>query len=130
MSSPARVIVHVPTGPIPAELAARSPFAGKDVCAEAGWELRAGSHRATFDEDVWDVRGLADAPKSMVESVKIWDFTRIVNPRWRLTAKEYLFAAVVPQHEAVLALPDVPRDPLKPQSCYGSLIELVRWLNF
>ncbi|KOV36715.1 hypothetical protein [Streptomyces sp. H036] len=130
MRSPARVIVHVPTGPIPAELAARSPFAGKDVCAEAGWELRAGSHRATFDEDVWDVRGLADAPKSMVESVKIWDFTRIVNPWWRLTAKEYLFAAVVPQHEAVLALPDVPRDPLKPQSCYGLVIELVRWLNF
>ncbi|MFF1799348.1 hypothetical protein ACFVXQ_34940, partial [Kitasatospora sp. NPDC058263] len=100
------------------------------ICAEAGWELRAGSHQAVFDEDVWDVRGLADAPKSMVEGVKVWNFSRIVNPRWRLTAKEYLFAAVVPQHEAVLTLPDAPRVPLKPQSCYGTVVELVHWLNF
>ncbi|MEH0513419.1 hypothetical protein QBC31_22355 [Streptomyces sp. B21-079] len=66
----------------------------------------------------------------MTESMKVWDFSRIVNPRWRLTGKEFLFALIVSDHEQVLALPDALRDPYKPQSCNGLVKELTRWLNF
>jgi len=129
MTTPARVI-HVPTGPIPAELAARSVFAGMDICAEAGWELKPGAHRPMFDEDVWDARGLALAPRTMSESAKVWDFSGVVNPRWRLTAKEFLLALALPQHPAVLALPNALRQAYKPQSCLNMVKDTVQWLNF
>ena len=31
---------------------AASPFSGTDLCAEAGWRLRAGGRRPVFDDDV------------------------------------------------------------------------------
>ncbi|MER5569158.1 hypothetical protein ABT083_23505 [Streptomyces goshikiensis] len=129
MTTPARVI-RVPSGEIPPELAARSPFAGLDICAEAGWLLPPDAHRSNFDEDIWDNRAMVDAPRTLTKGQRIWDFSTIINPRWRLTAKELIFAMAVPQHPAVLALPDANRTPNKPQSCYSLVKEVGNWLNW
>ncbi|MGW1197252.1 hypothetical protein ACWD4B_15660 [Streptomyces sp. NPDC002536] len=129
MNAPARIL-HTATGPIPASLASRSPFAGVDVCEAAGWDVLPGSVRPRFDEDLWDMTGLAKVPRTMRTSSKRWDFGAITNPRWRLTAKEYIFALAAPHHEKVLSLPNALRDPFKPQSCNLMVLEASRWLNF
>jgi hypothetical protein len=100
-----------------------------DVCAEAGWEMLPDGPRPLFDEDLWPLTGVK-FPKGVRSNVKRMDFTGIVNPALRLTAKEYMFAAVVPNHERVLALPDARREPYKPDSAFNITVQLVRWMNF
>ncbi|HKS47104.1 MAG TPA: hypothetical protein VJT49_18740, partial [Amycolatopsis sp.] len=58
------------------------------------------------------------------------DFTPITNPALRLTAKEYVFALMVPEHEVVIALPDARRTQYKPASVFNMTEEVVRWMNF
>jgi len=126
----ARITVTTASGPIPAEWIRRSPFAGQDVCLAAGWEVTPGAHRPVFGEELWDMAGLADLPRGVRASAKRLDFARITDPGFRLTAMEYVFASVVPQHERVIELPDAFRDPRKPTSCYNALGHLVNWLNW
>lgn len=107
-----------------------SLFAGADVCAEAGLTLRPGAPPVRFTDDVWrftDVRGL---PVQMPDTVTRLDFTTISDPRWRLVAKEYLFARLAPRHEQVAVLPHAYRVPLTLWSCSRRLAETVRWLNW
>lgn len=110
-----------------------SPFAGTDLCAEARRRLRAGGRRPVFDDDVWcfgDVDGLA---VQLSEGDVRMDFTAVCDPRWRLLAKEYLLARMVPGHELVAVLPHAYRIPLALRSCkrrLAELAELAGWLNW
>ncbi|MFE9429003.1 integrase [Kitasatospora sp. NPDC006697] len=124
------VTVTTTSGPIPADWAHRSVFAGEDICRAAGWEVTDGAHRPNFDEDLWDLSGLAHLPRSIRASAKRLDFTRITDPVFRLTAKEYLFALIAPQHQRVIELPDAFRDSRKPTTCYNALGHLANWLNW
>ncbi|MFF3653314.1 hypothetical protein ACFYXV_32345 [Streptomyces sp. NPDC002181] len=130
MNASRGAVVEMPAGPIPAQWAAASPFAGLDVCRSAGWEVVPGGPRPNFDEDFWDLTGVRDMPKSARSNTRRLDFRTIIDPAFRLTAKEYIFALAVPDHELVLAIPDAARTAYKPTSCFNICVQLVRWLNF
>jgi hypothetical protein len=110
-------------------LVARHPFRGLPVAETAGLRLRSGSPRALFDQDVWDLTGLADAPAVMGVHRKILDFTAIANPLWRHVAREYLLARLAPRHPAVATLPHAFRTPLNPNSLWSELKHLTAWFN-
>jgi hypothetical protein len=105
------------------------PFAGVDVAAAAGLEVRPGAPRPVFDQEVWDLSGLVGAPVTMGAHRKILDFTRIVNHRWRTVAREYLLARIAPRHPAVATLPGAFRAPFNPTSLWGELNHLARWFD-
>jgi integrase len=108
-----------------------SVLAGADVCAAAGFRLRPRGRAATFDDDVWrfgDIDGLS-VQMSMPAYTRM-DFTVISDPRWRLTAKEYLFARLAPGHPGVAVLPRAFRVPLTLSSCIRRLAETARWMNW
>ena len=107
-----------------------APFSGLDVADTAGLRLRPGSSRAVFDQDVWDLSGLTDAPVIMGAHRKILDFTLITNPRLRVVAREYLMARLAPGHPAVATLPRAMRTPLNPNSLWTALKHLTRWFNY
>ena len=97
-----------------------SVLAGADVCAAAGFRLRPRGRAATFDDDVWrfgDIDGLS-VQMSMPAYTRM-DFTAISDPRWRLTAKEYLFARLAPGHPEVAVLPRAFRVPRRCQAASG-----------
>ncbi|WP_404954471.1 hypothetical protein [Streptomyces sp. 147326] len=75
------------------------------------------------------MEGLAHAPASMRRVYKRWSFAPILNPAWRLVAKELVLALLVPNHESVAELPHAFRTPIKPNSVYGTLMALTHWLN-
>ncbi|MEE1829256.1 hypothetical protein PUR61_44900 [Streptomyces sp. BE20] len=125
-----RKVVTVAAGPIPREWAAASPFAGLDVCQAAGWEVEAGFQVPVFDEDFWDFSGVVGLPRALAPSSRRADFTKIVDPSLRLTAKEYVFAVLAPMHETVLALPDANRAPVKPATVSHLTKATVAWMNF
>jgi hypothetical protein len=110
---------------------AASVLAGADVCACAGFRLRPRGHAAMFDDDIWrfgDVDGL-----SVQMSKTSWtrlDFTAITDPRWRLAAKEYLFARLAPGHPEIAVLPNAFRVPLTLATCAKRLAETIRWMNW
>src|SRR5262249_1058953 len=126
----ARRVLASAAGSIPAEWSARSPFAGVDVCDAAGWEVAPGGRRPRFDEDVWDLRDVLEFPRSARSNVRRLDFTPITHPALRLTAKEYVFALMVPEHGVVIALPDARRTQYKPASVFNMTEQVVRWMNF
>ncbi len=105
------------------------PFAGLDVAEVAGLPLAPGSARPVFDQDIWDLSGLAGAPVIMGTHRKILDFTQITNPRWRLVARQYLLARMAPGHPAIATLPHAIRSPLNPNSLWPALKHLAGWFN-
>jgi len=108
-----------------------SVLAGADVCAAAGFRLRPRGRAATFDDDLWrfgDVDGLSVQMSRPVYTRM--DFTAISDPRWRLTAKEYLFARLAPGHPEIAVLPNAFRVPLTLSSCIRRLAETTRWMNW
>ena len=108
-----------------------SLLAGADVCAAAGFRLRPRGRAAMFDDDVWrfgDVDGLS-VQMSRPAYTRM-DFTAISDPRWRLTAKEYLFARLAPGHPEVAVLPRAFRVPLTLSSCIRRLAETTRWMDW
>lgn len=107
-----------------------SPFADADICAHAGFGLLPGRRGPVFDTDVWDFTAVAGLPIQMPPSEKIFDFAAIADPRWRLTAKELIFALLVPGHPAVALLPGAYRNPLNLRTCHHRLEELTRWFPF
>ncbi len=104
-------------------------FAGMQVAATAGWRLAPGSPRSRFDQDVWDLTGLTDAPVVMSNHRRILDFTVIANPLWRTVAREYLFARIAPRLPVVATLPQAFRHPLNPNTLWAELKHLSDWLN-
>ena len=76
-----------------------------------------------------DLSGLTDAPVIMGAHRKILDFTQILNPRWRLVARQYLIARMAPSHPAVATLPHAIRSPLNPNSLWTALKHLTGWFN-
>ena len=108
-----------------------SVFTGADVCAAAGFRLRPRGHAAAFDDDVRrfdDVDGIS-VQMSRSGQTRM-DFTAISDPRWRLAAKEYLFARLAPRHLVVAILPRAFRVPLTLSSCSKRLAETIRWMNW
>ncbi len=108
----------------------RSVFAGADVCALAGLELPAGTPRPVFDDDVWDFTDVVGLLVQMQLANRRFDFAAIIDPRWRLVAKELVLALLAPRHQAVALLPRAYRTPLHLNTCQGRLAELTRWLNW
>jgi hypothetical protein len=108
----------------------RSPFAGADVCGEAGLNLPKNAARPTFEDDLWDFSQVVGLPVQMSRHARRFDFSAITNPRWRILAKELLLALLAPRHEAVAVLPRTYRNPVHLTTAYLRLGELVRVLNW
>jgi hypothetical protein len=108
----------------------RSPFAGADVCRHAGLTLPQGTRRPGFDDDLWDFTDVTGLPASMPLSVRRFDFTAVISPRWRIVAKELIFAMLAPRHEAVAPLPRASRTPVHLRTAYGRLGETSQFLNW
>src|SRR6266545_4598825 len=70
----------------------RSPFAGADVCRQAGFRLPAGTSPPRFEDDVWDLAEVIGLPVQLRLSARRLDFTAIKEPRWQLVAKELMLA--------------------------------------
>ena len=108
----------------------RSPFAGADICRQAGLTLPDGAARPNFDDDLWDFTDVAGLPVSLALAVRRFSFAQIAGPRWRLVAKELIFAMLVPRHEAVAELPRAFRTPMHLTTASGRLKETAQLLNW
>jgi integrase len=108
----------------------QSPFAGTDVCREAGLTLPDGAARPAFDDDRWDFTEVIGLPNQMSKVSRRFDFTAITGTGWRLVAKEQIMAMLAPRHEAVMTLPRAYRTPLHLVTASGRLAELTRFLNW
>ncbi|HTQ89894.1 MAG TPA: hypothetical protein VMK84_10420, partial [Streptosporangiaceae bacterium] len=116
--------------PFPASSPGRSPFAGADVCQHAGLTLPPGTRRPVFEDDLWDFTDVSGLPVSMPLSDRRFSFTPITSPRWRLVAKELIFAMLAPRHEAVALLPRANRTPVHLYTASSRLEETSRFLNW
>jgi integrase len=84
-----------------------------------------------FDDDTWrfdDVDGLSVQMSGRFHTRL--DFTAVSDPRWRLAAKEYIFARLAPGHPEIAVLPRAFRVPLTLPSCLKRLAEAARWMNW
>ena len=115
---------------LPAPQPGRSPFAGADICRQAGLTLPDRAARPNFDDDLWDFTDVAGLPVSLTLAVRRFSFPQIADPRWRLVAKELIFAMLVPRHEAVAGLPRAFRTPMHITTASGRLQEISRFLNW
>ena len=116
--------------PAAAPLTGRSPFAGADVCQHAGLALPPGTRRPRFDDDVWDFTDVAGLAVSIPLAARRFSFAPISRPRWRLAAKELIFALLAPRHEAVTILPRAYRTPVHVRTANARLVEVTRFLNW
>jgi integrase len=121
--------------PMPASGSAASParwsvFAGTDVCHQGGLGLPEGTRRVMFDDDGWDFTNVIGLPVQMSLAQRRFDFTAITDARWRLVAKELIFALLVPRHEAVALLPRAYRTALHINTAGARLLELTRFLGW
>ena len=108
-----------------------SVLAGADVCTAAGFGLCPGGHAAIFDNDIWDFGDVDGISVQMSRpSQTRLDFTAVSDPRWRLAAKEYIFARLAPGHPEIAVLPRAFRVPLTISSCHKRLAEVTRWMNW
>jgi integrase len=107
-----------------------SPFAGADICGEAGFSLPPGAARPVFEDNEWNFAEVIGLPVQMTLSKRRFDFTLIREPRWRLVAKELIVAMLAPRHAAVAPLPRAYRTPVHLATAKGRLDELTRWLNW
>jgi hypothetical protein len=115
---------------LPFQNPAGSPFASADVCRQAGLTLPDEAIRPLFDDDLWDFTDVAGLPVSMGPNIRRLSFTQITDPRWRLAAKELIFAMLVPRHEAVAPLPRAHRTPVHVATACRRLGETARFLNW
>jgi integrase len=115
---------------LPVPQPSRSPFAGAGICRQAGLTLPDGASRPNFDDDLWDFTDVAGLPVSLPLAVRRFSFAQIADPRWRLVAKELIFAMLAPRHEAVADLPRAFRTPMHLTTASGRLQETSRFLNW
>ncbi len=113
-----------------ADSSRQSPFAGADVCREAGLVLPGGTARPVFDDNLWDFTEVAGLPNQMAKVSRRFGFAAITRDSWRLVAKEQIMAMLAPRHEAVIILPHAYRTPLHLTTAFGRLAELTRLLNW
>ena len=78
-----------------------SPFAGADVCRQAGLALPDGARRPAFEHDLWDFTDVVGLPVDMSLANRRLDFSAIADPGGRLVAKELVLAMLAPRHPAV-----------------------------
>src|SRR5260370_212586 len=83
-----------------------------------------------FDDPVWDFPDVTGLPVQMPPATRRFDFTGIINPRWRQVARELIMALLAPRHEAVPPLPRAYRTPLHLGTAPGRLAQLPPRLNF
>ncbi|MCZ4102161.1 MULTISPECIES: integrase [Streptomyces] len=95
-----------------------------------GLALLPGSARSRFEEDLWDMWGLADKPRSIKQHELTWDFSQIMNPKWRVVAKEILIALLAPQHDSVLECALALRKYRSPRTCNRFLRKFTAWFNW
>jgi len=107
-----------------------SPFAGADICRQAGLTLPDGAARPDFDDDLWDFTDMAGLPVSLALAVRRFSFAQIADPGWRMVAKELIFAMLVPRHEAIAELPRAYRTPMHLTTASSRLKETARFLNW
>ncbi|MFD8565138.1 hypothetical protein ACFV1N_48410 [Streptosporangium canum] len=110
--------------------ASESVFSGADVCFEAGLGLPDEARRPMFDDDLWDFTHVVGLPNQMSKVSRRFDFAAIINPRWRLVAKEQVMAMIATAHPQVAQLPRAYRTPLHLVTAFGRLAELTRFLNW
>lgn len=103
-----------------------SPFAGADICREAGLAFPPGAPKPVFEDDEWDFTHVIGLPVQLGLGKRRLDFALIRDPRWRLVAKELFTAMLAPRHEAVAALPRAYRTPLHIATAKNRLDELTR----
>lgn len=108
----------------------RSPFAGQLVHRLIGLDMHPTARPPVFDEPVWDLAGLLNAPAQLKPSQLLFDFTAITNPPWQLVARELMIALLCPAHEQVLTLSMARRTPLSLRTCHNRLLFLVPWLQW
>ncbi|MGW3926486.1 integrase [Streptomyces microflavus] len=60
----------------------------------------------------------------------MWEFEPILNPVWRVVAKEVVLALMAPTHEAVLECPFAERRLRSPRTSYRFLQRLTEWFNW
>ena len=108
----------------------RSPFAGVDVCHEAGFTLPDTAPRPVFEHDMWDFTEVIGLPTQLARFSRRFNFAAIADDRWRLLAKELILAMLAPRHHAVASLPRAYRTPLHLTTVSGRLAELTRYLNW
>ncbi|MCX4591710.1 integrase [Streptomyces sp. NBC_01549] len=123
-------MMHRPAPAYPYPLRTVSVFAGADVCDVAGLRLAPGAERPLFEYDRWVLSGLLDAHRMMSDHEHIWDFAEIINPSWRVVAKEVLLALLAPQHESVLQCALAIRSVRSPRTCFRFLQRLTEWFNW
>jgi len=107
-----------------------SPFAGADICREAGLVLPPGASRPVFEDEEWDFTHVIGLPVQMTLAKRRLGFTAIRDQRWRQVAKELIVAMLAPRHEAVALLPRAYRTPVHLATAKGRLDELTRLLNW
>ena len=107
-----------------------SPFAGADVCRQAGLALPDQARRPAFEHDLWDFTDVVGLPVDMSLANRRLDFSAIADPHWRLVAKELVLAMLAPRHPAVATLPRAYRTPLHLRSCIGRLEEAIRFFGW
>ncbi len=108
----------------------RSPFNGSDVCAAAALPLVPGGRTVMFDQDVRDFGDVAGLATYLDLRDSRLGFTAITDRRWRLVAKEYIYARLAPADPVVAVLPGACRVPLTLKSCRTRLAETAGWLNW
>ena len=75
----------------------RSPFAGADVCRRSGAHAPAGNpRRPRFEDDALGLHRRDRPTRPIALCTSRFGFTAIVSPRWRLVAKELIFAMLAP----------------------------------
>src|SRR5450759_2856180 len=79
----------------------QSVFAGLDVCGVAGLALPTGAARPLFEDEVWDFTDVIGLPVQMPLANRRFDFTAILESRWRVVARELILALLAPRHPAV-----------------------------
>ncbi|WP_410585409.1 hypothetical protein [Amycolatopsis sp. lyj-108] len=83
-----------------------------------------------FEQDVWNFSDATDLAAYIAKPHKRWNFGAIRNPVWRVVAKEYLVALLVPSHDAVCELPAAYRVARTVPGCVNKHYELIRWFNW
>jgi len=120
-------VSHAATGP---RTPFTSPFTRSQVCAAAGLAIVPGGKPVLFDQDAWHFDDAEGLPAQLVPARLRLDFAVIADPRWRLVAKEYIFARLAPAHPAVAVLAGAYRVPNTLQTCWQQLANAAGWLNW
>jgi hypothetical protein len=107
-----------------------SPFRGRLVHELMGLDLEPAAKHPRFDDDIWDLTGVLDAPIQLRPQRLVWDFTAIPYLHWQVMVREFLVAIRAPQHDAVATLPWARRQRLSLQTCIDRRFDVFAWLRW